>query len=110
MTFSLFWPLPLALLVIGALLLATLWTRLEEMRWPIVTYVAMTLLMVWLAGEQYFLRSTDFGFAADRHLAIAAGQRRLADQPLPFHLPRSDAIVAFCYFSGHFLIVRSLYL
>ncbi|WP_227666221.1 lysoplasmalogenase family protein, partial [Klebsiella variicola] len=32
MTFSLFWPLPLALLAIGALLLATLWTRLEEMR------------------------------------------------------------------------------
>ncbi|MBF4190223.1 aminotransferase class V-fold PLP-dependent enzyme, partial [Serratia ureilytica] len=45
----------LAQMAIGALLLAALWTRLEEMRWPIVTYVAMTLLMVWLAGEQYFL-------------------------------------------------------
>lgn len=88
MTFSLFWPLPLALLAIGALLLAALWTRLEEMRWPIVTYVAMTLLMVWLAGEQYFLRSTDFGFSLLTGTAAAAGQRGLAAQPLPLHLPR----------------------
>lgn len=51
MTFSLFWPLPLVLLVIGALLLAIIWSRLEEMRWPIATLVAMTLLMVWLAGN-----------------------------------------------------------
>ncbi len=111
MTFSLFWPLPLALLVIGALLLATLWTRLEEMRWPIVTYVAMTLLMVWLAGEQYFLRSTDFGFSllTGTSLLLLANVVWLINR-YRFTFRAADAIVAFCYFSGHFLIVRSLYL
>lgn len=111
MTFSFFWPLPLTLLVIGTLLLATLWSRLEEMRWPIATLVAMTLLMVWLAGEQYFLRSTDFGFT------LLAGTTLLLLANIVWLLNRyrcsfriADAIVAFCYFSGHFLIVRSLYL
>ena len=99
MTFSLFWPLPLALLVIGALLLATLWTRLEEMRWPIVTYVAMTLLMVWLAGEQYFLRSTDFGFSllTGTSLLLLANVVWLINR-YRFTFRAADAIVAFCYF------------
>lgn len=51
MTLSFFWPLPLVLLVLGALLLAIIWTRLEEYRWPICTFIGMTLVMVWLAGE-----------------------------------------------------------
>ncbi|WP_411024714.1 lysoplasmalogenase family protein, partial [Salmonella sp. s55962] len=37
MTLSFFWPLPLALLVIGAALIATIWTRLGDLRWPICT-------------------------------------------------------------------------
>lgn len=111
MTFSFFWPLPLTLLVIGTLLLATLWNRLEDMRWPIATLVTMTLLMVWLAGEHYFLRSTDFGFS----LLVGAALLLLANivwllNRYRCSLRAADAIVAFCYFSGHFLIVRSLYL
>src|SRR5699024_12065139 len=43
MTLSFFWPLPLVLLVLGALLLAIIWTRLEEYRWPICTFIGMTL-------------------------------------------------------------------
>jgi uncharacterized membrane protein YhhN len=35
MTLSFFWPLPLVLLVIGALLMAVIWSRLEEMRMPV---------------------------------------------------------------------------
>ncbi len=50
MTLSFFWPLPLVLLVIGALLIAVIWSRLEEMRLPVCTFIAMTLVMVWLAG------------------------------------------------------------
>lgn len=111
MTFSLFWPLPLVLLVIGALLLAIIRSRLEEMRWPIATLVAMTLLMVWLAGEQYFLRSTDFGFSllAGTSLLLLANIVWLLNR-YRFTFRAADAVVAFCYFSGHFLIVRSLYL
>lgn len=58
MTLSFFWPLPLVLLVLGALLLAIIWTRLEEYRWPICTFIGMTLVMVWLAGELWFFRPT----------------------------------------------------
>ncbi len=54
MTLSFFWPLPLVLLVFGALLMAVIWTRLEEMRWPVCTFIGMTLVMVWLAGELWF--------------------------------------------------------
>ena len=50
MTLSFFWPLPLVLLVLGALLLAIIWTRLEEYRWPICTFIGMTLVMVWLGN------------------------------------------------------------
>ncbi len=42
MTLSFFWPLPLVLLVLGALLLAIIWTRLEEYRWPICTVATST--------------------------------------------------------------------
>ena len=59
MTLSFFWPLPLVLLVLGALLLAIIWTRLEEYRWPICTFIGMTLVMVWLVGELWFFRPTD---------------------------------------------------
>ena len=44
MTLSFFWPLPLVLLVIGALLIAVIWSRLEEMRLPICTVFVIVLL------------------------------------------------------------------
>lgn len=111
MTFSLFWPLPLVLLVIGGLLLAILWNQLGEIRWPIAILVAMSLLMVWLAGEQYFLRSSDLGFSllVGTFLLLLANIVWLLNRyRLPFRA--AEAIIAFCYFSGHFLIVHSLYL
>ncbi|WP_114194911.1 lysoplasmalogenase [Edaphovirga cremea] len=111
MTITFFWPLPLALIVIGILLLAAVWTRLEELRWAICTYFAMTLLMVWIAGEQYFARNTDFSFS------ILAGTVLLLLGNIVWLFSRyrikfraADAIIAACYFGGHFLIVRSLYL
>ena len=111
MTFTLFWPLPLVLIVIGALLIATIWTRLEEMRWPVVAFIGMTLLMVWMAGEQYFARSTDLSFSllAGTLLLLVSHSIWLLIR-YRFSFRASDAIVACCYFVGHFLIVRSLYL
>ncbi|HEI8868029.1 lysoplasmalogenase [Serratia sp. AKBS12] len=111
MTFSLFWPLPLTLLIVGALLLATIWTRLEALKWAITAYVAMTLLMVWLAGEQYFLRSTDYGFSllAGTSLLLLANVVWLLNR-YRLQFRAADAVVALCYFGGHFLIVRSLFL
>ncbi len=110
MTFTVFWPLPVALLIIGALLLAVIWPRLEELRWPVCTYIAMTLLMVWVAGEQYFARSTDHSFsllAGTTLLLLATAVWLISHFRYPFGAAR--AVIAAGYFAGHFLIVRSLY-
>lgn len=111
MTFTLFWPLPLVLIIIGVLLLTTIWTKLDEMRWPVVALVDMTLLMVWMAGEQYFARSTDLSFSllAGTVLLLISHSIWLLSR-YRFSFRASGAIVAGCYFVGHFLIVRSLYL
>ncbi|MFP1462074.1 lysoplasmalogenase family protein [Escherichia coli] len=63
-TLSFFWPLPLVL-VLGALLLAIIWTRLEEYGSAIYcTFIGMTLVMVWLAGELWFFRPTASALSA----------------------------------------------
>ncbi|KAB8310650.1 MULTISPECIES: lysoplasmalogenase [Rahnella] len=111
MTITFFWPLPLTLLIIGAILLAVIWTRLAELRWAVTTYIAMTLLMVWLAGEQYFARSTDMAFSLFCGAALLLlGNIFWLTSRYRFTFRASDALVAACYFGGHFLIVRSLYL
>jgi len=111
MTLTFFWPIPLTVLVIGALLIAAIWTKLEELRWPVCTFIGMTLLMVWLTTEQYVFRPTDYGFSlmvgtslllfANIVWLISHYRRRFA---------ADSAITAACYFAGHFMIVRSLYL
>ena len=98
MTLSFFWPLPLVLLVLGALLLAIIWTRLEE-------------VMVWLAGELWFFRPTAPALSA----FVGASLLFISNFVwLGSHYRRrfraDNAIAAACYFAGHFLIVRSLYL
>ncbi len=111
MTLTFFWPLPVALIVIGAALLALIWSRLAEMRWAVSLYIAMTLLMVWLAGEQYFARSTDLAFSLlCGTLLLLLGNIFWLTSRYRFKFRAADAIVAACYFGGHFLIVRSLYL
>ena len=111
MTFTFYWPIPLTLLIIGALLIATIWSKLAELRWPVCTFIGMTLLMVWLTTEQYVFRPTDYGYS----LMIGTSLLLLANIVwLVSHYRRrfaaDSAIVAACYFAGHFMIVRSLYL
>lgn len=105
-----FWPLPLTLLAVTALLLAALWTKLESERWPVAAFVIVTALMTWVAGEHYF------ALGSDRNFALLAGAALLYVGHavwLIHHFRHSfrahQAILAVCYFGGHFLIVRSLY-
>ncbi|MEA9389865.1 lysoplasmalogenase [Acerihabitans sp. TG2] len=110
MTFSVFWPLPILLLIIGAALIAVLWQHLAELRWPVCTYIGMTLLMVWIAGEHYFARSSDHSLsllAGTGFLLISTVLWLVSRFRYPFNAAR--AIIAASYFAGHFLIVRSLY-
>lgn len=111
MTMSFFWPIPVVLLIIGVLLIATIWTRLGDLRWPISTFIGMTLVMTWMAAEQYFFRPTDYSFS----LMVGASLLLLANIVwFISHYRRrfraDSAIVAACYFAGHFMIVRSLWL
>ncbi|HDG1698866.1 lysoplasmalogenase [Kluyvera ascorbata] len=111
LTFTFFWPLPVILLVIGALWLAVIWTRLEEMRLPVLAFIGMTLVMVWVAGELWFLRPTDTalsGFFGASLLLLGNIVWLVSKYRCRF---RADtAIYAACYFAGHFFIVRALYL
>ena len=93
MTLSFFWPLPLVLVVLGALLIAVIWTRLEELRVAICTFIGITLMMVWMGASLLFIGNIVW-------LGSHYRRRFRAD----------NAIAAACYFAGHFLIVRSLYL
>jgi len=111
MTRTLLWPRPLALLSVGGLTIATVWSRLEDLRWPIATFLGITLLMSWLASELYLFRPTDTPFT------LMAGALLLLLSNIIWlisHYRRrfsaDSAIVAASYFAGHFLIVRSLYL
>ncbi|CAM3789584.1 lysoplasmalogenase [Xenorhabdus thuongxuanensis] len=111
MSFSFFFPLPLILLVIGIVVILTVWTRLDNMRWRVVDSFVMALLMVWVAGEQYFSLSNDSRFsviAGAILLLLAHSINIIAQYRFPFKL--SKAIVATCGFIGHFLIIRSLFL
>lgn len=111
MSFSFWWPVPLVLALFGALLLAILWSRLEALRLPVCASVGMALIMVWLAADLYFARPTDTRFSA----FVGAALLLLSDSTGLFsqfrrRFPADRAIIAACYFAGHFLIVRSLYL
>lgn len=111
MTLSFFWPLPLVLMVLGALLIAVIWTRLEELRWPVCTFIAMTLVMVWLAGELWFFRPTAPALSAFLGASLLfIGNIVWLGSHYRCRFRADNAIAAACYFAGHFLIVRSLYL
>ncbi|MBD2812649.1 lysoplasmalogenase [Xenorhabdus sp. Vera] len=111
MGFSFFFPLPLILLAVGIAVILVVWTRLDNMRWRIIDSFIMALLMVWVAGEQYFALGNEnrFSIMAGAGLLLLAHCINIIDQyRFPFNL--SKAIVAACGFIGHFLIIRSLFL
>ena len=111
MTLSFFWPLPLVLLVIGVVLIALIWSQVDEFRWPACTFIGVTLLMTWLGAELYFSRPTDYNFTlmAGTILLLLATAIRFINL-YRYHFKAAQALVAACYFSGHFMIVRSLWL
>ncbi|ROP56367.1 putative membrane protein YhhN [Enterobacter sp. BIGb0383] len=111
MTLSFFWPLPLVLLIIGALLLATIWSRLEALRLPVSTFIAITLVMVWLAGELWFFLPSGPALSAFcGAVLLLIGNVVWLFSHYRRRFKADNAISAACYFIGHFLIVRSLYL
>ncbi|MDX8000212.1 lysoplasmalogenase [Xenorhabdus sp. Reich] len=110
MGFSFFFPLPLILLAIGIVVMLIVWTRLDNMRWRVIDSFIMALIMVWIAGEQYFSLSnaSRFSVIAGAFLLLLAHSISIIDRyRFPFKV--SKAVVATCGFIGHFLIIRSLF-
>ena len=111
MTLSFFWPLPLVLVVLGALLIAVIWTRLEELRVAICTFIGITLMMVWMAGELWFFRPTAPALSAFMGASLLfIGNIVWLGSHYRRRFRADNAIAAAFYFAGHFLIVRALYL
>lgn len=105
------WQLPLLLIIVGALVIALIWTLLEELRIPVLAFMGVTLLMVWLAGINYFSRHNDASLSE----FLGAGLLLLGNivwliSKYRHRFSADSAIMAACYFGGHFLIVRSLYI
>ncbi|CAH3725882.1 hypothetical protein AI2719V1_4463 [Enterobacter cloacae] len=81
------------------------------MRLPICTFIAMTLVMVWLAGELWFFRPTAPAMSAFFGAALLLlGNIVWLGSHYRRRFRADNAIAAACYFAGHFLIVRSLYI
>lgn len=86
-------------------------TDWSELRWPICTFFGVTLLMVWLGMEQYFMLPTDdtFTLMAGAVLLLLGNIVWLVSH-YRRRFSADRAVIAACYFAGHFMIVRSLWL
>ncbi|XPE45798.1 lysoplasmalogenase family protein [Shigella flexneri] len=109
MTFTFFWPTAGDVAGDGALL-----RRRSGRAWKKgvaeLTFIGMTLVMVWLAGQLWFFRPTDTGDVCVFWCRAVVGRSLVW---LVSHYRRrfraDNAISAACYFAGHFFIVRSLF-
>ncbi|KPD04111.1 lysoplasmalogenase [Moellerella wisconsensis] len=111
MNFSLYLPWLPVPIVLTLVTLLIIWTKLETLQAPVFALLIMSMIMVWVAGDQYF------GLAREVNFSIMVGACLLflsnciwliARFRYPFKA--SKAIVATLYFLGQFLIIRSLYL
>lgn len=111
MNFSLYLPWLPVPIVLTLVTLLIIWTKLETLQVPVFALLIMSMIMVWVAGDQYF------GLAREVNFSIMVGACLLflsnciwliARFRYPFKA--SKAIVATLYFLGQFLIIRSLYL
>ncbi|MEI9750284.1 lysoplasmalogenase family protein [Moellerella wisconsensis] len=111
MNFSLYLPWLPVPIVLTLVTLLIIWTKLETLQAPVFVLLIMSMIMVWVAGDQYF------GLAREVNFSIMVGACLLflsnciwliARFRYPFKA--SKAIVATLYFLGQFLIIRSLYL
>lgn len=108
---SFYWPPIAVLFAIGVAIILLLWNQLEDMRWPVATYIAVTLLMVWVAAESYITQPGDMSFSqlAGSILLLITNVIWLINR-YRISFKAANGIIAVCYFLGHFMIVRSLHI
>lgn len=108
---SFYWPLIVVLFAVGVAIVLLLWNQLEDMRWPVATYIAVTLLMVWVAAESYLTQPGDMSFSqlAGSVLLLITNIIWLINR-YRISFKAANGVIAVCYFLGHFMIVRSLHI
>ncbi|CAK9886608.1 MAG: hypothetical protein XXXJIFNMEKO3_03053 [Candidatus Erwinia impunctatus] len=111
MTLSFVWPVPLTLLIVGIVIMAIIWTPLGELRWPAFTLMGITLIMVWVAIQHYLMAASDRSFSTmcGAILLLVAHALWLITHYRK-RFPADSALIAACYFGGHFMVVKALYL
>ena len=110
-TLNIYWPIPVTFLVIGLVVAAIIWNRLEELRWPVFTMLAMVLVMCWVATLQYFSLQTDktLSMMAGADLLLLANICWLISI-FRFRFAADRVIYEALFIIGHFMIIRSLWL
>ncbi len=110
-TLNIYWPVPVTFLVIGLVVAAIIWSRLEELRWPVCTMLAMVLVMCWVATLQYFSLQTDetLSMMAGTVLLLLANIVWLISF-FRYRFAADRVIYETLFILGHFMIIRSLWL
>ena len=92
----------------GALMLGLLWPRLGSLKGPVAVYVAVILLMVWVASSRYpGAGPPGSGLAAAGALAFAASDSLLAWNRFKGGFRAARALVLGTYFVAQYLIALS---
>nr|WP_253926652.1 lysoplasmalogenase family protein [Dickeya dadantii] len=79
-------------------------------RLTVTALVLVTAFMAWVAGEHYFALGNESNFSLLLGtLLLFAGHAIWLVNHFRVNFRAHQALVAICYFGGHFLIVRSLY-
>ncbi|MCW2257681.1 putative membrane protein YhhN [Providencia alcalifaciens] len=109
--FSLYLPWLPVPLVIAAITLVVIWTKLENLQAVVFALLIMSMIMAWVAGDQFFGLGRDYNFSimvGAFLLFISNCIWLIARFRFPFKA--SKAIVATLYFLGQFFIIRAIYL
>lgn len=77
---------------------------------PILTFIGMTLVMVWLAAEPYFFLPMNASFSWFVGASLLLGNIGWLVRHYRRRLRGDSAIASTCYFAGHVMIVRALYI
>jgi uncharacterized membrane protein YhhN len=97
-----------ALLVYGASMLGLLWPRLGSLKGPVAVYVAVILLMAWLASSRYVgAGPAGSGLAAAGAWLFAASDTLLAWNRFRGGFRAAQALVLGTYFAAQWLIALS---
>ena len=97
-----------ALAVYGALMLGLLWRRLGRLRWAVLAYVAVILLMAWQASNRWLMAGPPGShLAAAGALLFVASDSLLAWNRFRGNFRAAQALVLGTYFAAQWLIALS---